>query len=106
MENPILYSLRVDREIMQEWRNWQTRRLQVPVVARSCGFKSHLLHYFLFTGSLDLTEDSRIFLYRKSNDFCHTAVPPHIITQRIFLLPGSVHIGIFRRPETVKMKGI
>ena len=30
----------------QEWRNWQTRRLQVPVVARSCGFKSHLLHYF------------------------------------------------------------
>ena len=25
---------------MQEWRNWQTRRLQVPVVARSCGFKS------------------------------------------------------------------
>ena len=31
---------------MQEWRNWQTRRLQVPVVARSCGFKSHLLHYF------------------------------------------------------------
>ena len=33
---------------MQEWRNWQTRRLQVPVVARSCGFKSHLLHSFLF----------------------------------------------------------
>ena len=31
---------------MQEWRNWQTRRLQVPVVARSCGFKSHLLHSF------------------------------------------------------------
>ena len=31
---------------MQEWRNWQTRRLQVPVVARSCGFKSHLLHLF------------------------------------------------------------
>ena len=28
---------------MQEWRNWQTRRLQVPVVAISCGFKSHLL---------------------------------------------------------------
>ena len=23
---------------------WQTRRLQVPVVARLCGFKSHLLH--------------------------------------------------------------
>ena len=37
---------------MQEWRNWQTRRLQVPVVAISCGFKSHLLH-FLFAGSLE-----------------------------------------------------
>ena len=35
-------------EKMQEWRNWQTRRLQVPVVARSCGFKSHFLHSFLF----------------------------------------------------------
>ena len=29
---------------MRKWRNWQTRRLQVPVVAISCGFKSHLLH--------------------------------------------------------------
>ena len=28
----------------QEWWNWQTRRLQVPVVAIPCGFKSHLLH--------------------------------------------------------------
>ena len=25
---------------------WQTRRLQVPVVARLCGFKSHLLHTY------------------------------------------------------------
>ena len=32
------------RGVMQKWRNWQTRRLQVPVVARSCGFKSHLPH--------------------------------------------------------------
>ena len=24
---------------------WQTRWLQVPVVAIPCGFKSHLLHY-------------------------------------------------------------
>ena len=32
---------------MQEWRNWQTRRLQVPVTARPCGFKSHLLHFLL-----------------------------------------------------------
>ena len=29
----------------QEWRNWQTRRLQVPVVAISCGFKSRFLHF-------------------------------------------------------------
>ena len=40
--------MRAARQEMQEWRNWQTRRLQVPVVARSCGFKSHLLHSFLF----------------------------------------------------------
>ncbi len=32
---------------MQKWRNWQTRRLQVPVAAMSCGFKSHLLHQSL-----------------------------------------------------------
>ena len=29
----------------QEWRNRQTRRLQVPVAAMSCGFKSHLLQF-------------------------------------------------------------
>ena len=34
-------------KVVQEWRNWQTRRLQVPVVAISCGFKSRFLHYFL-----------------------------------------------------------
>lgn len=28
----------------RRWRNWQTRRLQVPVVAISCGFKSHPPH--------------------------------------------------------------
>ena len=33
-------------KVVQEWRNWQTRRLQVPVVAISCGFKSRFLHYF------------------------------------------------------------
>ena len=27
-----------------EWRNWQTRRLQVPVSARTWGFKSPLAH--------------------------------------------------------------
>ena len=29
---------------MGEWRNWQTRRIQVPVIARSWGFKSPLAH--------------------------------------------------------------
>ena len=29
---------------MRKWRNWQTRRLQVPVVAIPCGFKSRLPH--------------------------------------------------------------
>ena len=48
-------------KVVQEWRNWQTRRLQVPVVARSCGFKSHLLHSFLYTGSSD-SEGLPIFL--------------------------------------------
>ena len=27
-----------------EWRNWQTRRIQVPVIARSWGFNSPLAH--------------------------------------------------------------
>ena len=31
---------------MRKWRNWQTRRLQVPVVAIPCGFKSRLPHSF------------------------------------------------------------
>ena len=42
---------------MQEWRNWQTRRLQVPVVARSCGFKSHLLHSFFLLKKDNRTEE-------------------------------------------------
>jgi hypothetical protein len=29
---------------MREWRNWQTRWLQVPVLARAWGFKSPLAH--------------------------------------------------------------
>jgi hypothetical protein len=28
----------------REWRNWQTRWLQVPVLARAWGFKSPLAH--------------------------------------------------------------
>ncbi len=27
-----------------EWRNWQTRGIQNPVLARECGFKSLLRH--------------------------------------------------------------
>src|ERR1019366_1582097 len=30
-----------------EWRNWQTRRLQVPVSERMWGFKSPLAHHLL-----------------------------------------------------------
>ena len=36
---------------MQKWRNWQTRTVQVRVVAIPCGFDSHLLHEAR-TGSL------------------------------------------------------
>ena len=28
-----------------EWRNWQTRRIQVPVSERTWGFNSPLAHY-------------------------------------------------------------
>ncbi|MCU1442077.1 MAG: hypothetical protein JWQ59_227, partial [Cryobacterium sp.] len=34
--------------IMREWRNWQTRWLQVPVPARAWGFKSPLAHTVVF----------------------------------------------------------
>ena len=30
---------------VREWRNWQTRWLQVPVLARVWGFKSPLAHH-------------------------------------------------------------
>ena len=49
---------------MQEWRNWQTRRLQVPVVARSCGFKSHLLHYFFLPKTGVLLKRSSYSIYK------------------------------------------
>ncbi len=29
-----------------KWRNWQTRWIQNPVIAISCGFESHLRHLF------------------------------------------------------------
>ena len=39
---------------------WQTRRLQVPVVARLCGFKSHLLHEGLRELSETFSSKNRI----------------------------------------------
>ena len=30
---------------MQVWRNWQTRKIQVLIIARLCGFKSLHLHH-------------------------------------------------------------
>ena len=35
------------RGVMQKWRNWQTRTVQVRVVVIPCGFDSHLLHWFM-----------------------------------------------------------
>ena len=56
-----LLCLRYNSICSQEWWNRQTRRLQVPVVAIPCGFKSHLLH------RRDTISDLayRIFLYLK-----------------------------------------
>ena len=47
---------------MRKWRNWQTRRLQVPVVAIPCGFKSRLPH-FLFA-KMPMTLVVGIFCYQ------------------------------------------
>ena len=33
------------RGLQPEWRNWQTRGIQNPVLATGCGFKSHLRHF-------------------------------------------------------------
>ena len=52
---------------MQEWWNRQTRRLQVPVVAIPCGFKSHLLHLFycLDAGKYDEVAVKKELLFDK-----------------------------------------
>ena len=53
----------------QEWRNWQTRRLQVPVVAISCGFKSHLLHYFFYSKKeTDTVSFFSVLMIQKTSD--------------------------------------
>ena len=62
------------KQNMQEWRNWQTRRLQVPVVARSCGFKSHLLHLFL---SADRKPPAG-YIASSSQHSCSLSVPRQI----------------------------
>src|ERR1700730_15500786 len=37
--------------LAREWRNWQTRRIQVPVPARAWGFKSPLAHLLSALGN-------------------------------------------------------
>ena len=51
---------------MRKWRNWQTRRLQVPVVAIPCGFKSRLPHSFFIC---NCSEPSR-FSCKSVNHAC------------------------------------
>ena len=62
---------------MRMWRNWQTRWIQVPVIAISCGFKSHhphqktensaaVLRFFLQMG----LEPNRTTAFRKR--FCES----------------------------------
>ena len=45
---------------------WQTRRLQVPVAAMSCGFKSHPLH----KGKIEAY--ASIFYFFTFQHFCNT----------------------------------
>jgi len=48
-----------------EWRNWQTRRIQVPVSARTWGFKSPIAHLEV-PGQLGCVEPGRPDFYRTS----------------------------------------
>ena len=69
-------------KVVQEWRNWQTRRLQVPVVAISCGFKSRL-------------PPSSFCKVRASNNFIiflsHFSFPPIICLRDAFFFVRSVN---------------
>ena len=81
----------------QEWRNWQTRRLQVPVVAISCGFKSHLLH-FLFAGSLE-SEGFPLFhflyfIYCKINSAAFSIPIFPVSIQRSYSLPSPQRVAV------------
>ena len=76
---------------MRRWRNWQTRWIQVPVVAILCGFKSHPPHQKSSSFGL-------LFLLRKQHK-SHFAVlfknplqAKHEPLQRIYFL-----FGFFKR---------
>ena len=56
---------------MRKWRNWQTRRLQVPVVAIPCGFKSRLPHFFYLDWKrLSLIEAGVFFAIKQKVESC------------------------------------
>ena len=48
---------------MQLWRNWHTRMIQVHVLARECGFKSHQLHEIWVFLKETLHRQMRCFFY-------------------------------------------
>lgn len=50
----------------REWRNWQTRWLQVPVPARAWGFKSPLAH----TTTSEPDRYGRALLFSGDRDAC------------------------------------
>ena len=82
---------------MRKWRNWQTRRLQVPVVAIPCGFKSHLLH-FLFAGSLE-SEGFPFFhflysIYCKINSAAFSIPIFPVSIQRSYSLPSPQRVAV------------
>ena len=55
---------------VQEWRNWQTRRLQVPVAAMSCGFKSHFLQSIIRS---DVQGDARMFVFSCTREYAEVS---------------------------------
>ena len=110
---------------MQKWRNWQTRRLQVPVVAIQCGFKSHLLHeqkdqlervgLFLFVPRSPLNPGFKVSsdwrpasvgsTGKRSTGPFSFSVSPHLLHESIFDFPWQcqktkVDISSFRVHNT------
>ena len=65
------FSFCINIAVMRKWRNWQTRRLQVPVVAIPCGFKSRLPHFFyLGRKRLSLIEAGVFFAIKQKVESC------------------------------------